>query len=366
MHYAIALDIGTTNIQSLLVELSSKRQIDYLTAKNSQAAYGDDIITRLGLSLKDRNLQKKINKSVIEDIDLLIGLILRRKGLCLRDLERVIACGNAAMHHILLGLPLEGLAKAPFRPVHKGKIFETTLEKIGLDTKGVKIPFIFLPNLGGFVGSDALCVMAETGIYKSRELVLAVDLGTNGEIILGSEEKILVASTSAGPAFESWRVKCGLYGSAFIDVISGLLKDGTIDKSGFMKKGAHIYMFGKKSVEITQSDVREFQLAKAAISSGISILRGYFEGRHISKAYITGLFGAKLNKLSARHIGVFPEDIELKKIEIRENAALLGAEKILFSKDIEKEIEPILKKITHIELHKEPAFQDTFASAMHF
>lgn len=366
MGYRVALDIGTTNIQALLIDTSHKRQIDFLNIKNSQVIYGKDIITRLGLSLKNKNIQEEMSRSLTRDLELLIGFILKRNRLSFDRLEKVIACGNSAMHHILLGLPLESLARAPFKPVHLGQIFETTLEDLGIETEEDKTPFIFLPNLGGFVGSDALCTIVETGIYRSKTPLLAIDLGTNGEIMLGSKKRIFVTSTSAGPAFEGWRIKCGIYGSALIDVVSDLLKNGTIDKSGFMRKGSFTYKLVGRPVEINQKDVREFQLAKAAISGGIHILKRHLGNTDIRKVYITGLFGAKINKSSAKAIGVLPDGIDLNKVEIKQNAALLGAKTLCCCRNINKKLDPIMRIIEHIELHKEPAFQDTFTASIPF
>ena len=366
MRYAIALDIGTTNIQALLIDTVSKKQIDYLFTKNTQSLYGKDIMTRLDLSLRNKNIRGKINKSMIEDLTLLIGFILKRNKLSVKRLSKVIACGNSAMHHLLLRLPLESLARAPFRPVHLGEIFKTTLGKLEIERKDNKIPFIFLPNLGGFVGSDALCVIIETDMYKNKKPTLAIDLGTNGEIILGSKKKVLVTSTSAGPAFERWRVGCGIYGSVLIDIIDELLKNGSIDKSGFMKSGLQTFKIGDRYVNITQKDVREFQLAKAAISSGIKILRERFGSTNIHKVYITGLFGAKINKKSAKGIGILPWDIDLNNVEIKQNLALLGARTLLSPGNIKKKLNSIVNKIEHIELHKEPRFQDTFTKAIPF
>jgi len=366
MKYAIALDIGTTNVQALLIEVLSGRHIDYLSVINSQAIYGEDVITRMARSLKSDDIREKIRKYILEDITILIGLLLKRKNILPNSLEKIIVCGNSTMHHILLGLPLEGLARAPFRPAHKGKIYETSLGKLGITSGSAETPFIFLPNLGGFIGSDALCVILQTEMYESDNLTLAVDLGTNGEIMLGSKKRILAASTSAGPAFESWQIKCGIYGSALIDVMTKLLGDGTIDKSGFMKKGKLTLKVGRRDVEVTQKDVREFQLAKAAISAGIKILRRSFKGKSIKKVYITGVFGSKLNKANAKKMGVLPEDIKLDKVEIKEKSALLGAGSLLRHTNIDKDVEPITKKIEHVELHKAPDFQEVFTQSIHF
>lgn len=366
MKNTIVLDIGTTNIQGILVNASSGRETDYLSIKNSQIVYGEDVITRLGRSLKDPALHKRIGESLKEDLSLLIGCLLERNGILQENVEKIIACGNSPMHHLLLGMPLESLARAPFQPAHKGKVFRTALDKLCGKSGFRHIPFIFLPNIGGFIGSDALCVILDTKMHEKNESTLSIDLGTNGEIMLGFKDKIFVASTSAGPAFEGWRIKCGVYGSTIIDIVSDELRNGTIAPSGFMEKGKAIYRLGSRDIEITQKDVREFQLAKAAISAGIKILMRLSGDRSISRVYITGLFGSRLNTENAQKIGILPTGLDVDKVIIKDRSALLGAKSLMGYKDIDRKLAPVLKKIEHIELHKEPDFQEVFAQAIHF
>ena len=368
MSYAVALDIGTTNIQALLVNLSSKKKIDYLNVKNSQIFYADNVISRMDFAMRSKQSEEKLRDSLKADISLIISALLKRKNISIDKLEKVVSCGNAVMHHILLNLSLESLARAPFRPLHTGRISDTTLEALGIDLGRTekKTPFLFLPNLGGFIGSDALCVIVDTKIHKTKSEALAIDLGTNGEIILGCQNKILVASTSAGPAFEGWHIKCGVYGSSIIDIMSEFLRDREVDKTGFMKRGLFKYNLGNRIIEVTQKDVRQFQLAKAAIASGVNILKEHCSNKKISKIFITGLFGVKINKSNARQIGLLPKDIGLDRIHIRQNSALNGLKELLFARSIEKVIDPIIKRIEHIELHKEPGFQDAFTSSLQF
>ena len=366
MRYAICLDIGTTNVQGLICDMRGTRQIGYLTIKNSQVFYGADVITRLGRSLKSASIYENIRQGLINDLTILIALLLKKNSLKAEDIDKIIACGNSAMHHIALKLPLENLAYAPFEPAYKGNTYKSTAEKIGIKDIPEHTPFYFLPNIGGFVGSDALCVIIHTGMHESEALILSVDLGTNGEIMLGSKKKIAVASTSAGPAFESWRIKCGVYGSTLIDIMTDLLKKGVIDKSGYMGQGKYIYADGNREIKVTQKDVRGFQLAKAAISTGINLLRTFFRGEKISKVYVTGIFGSKLNKFNAKEIGIFPEDIQSSKIEVKDKAALLGAASILRHKDIDAYLSRIIKITEHIELSRDPDFQGVFTQAMQF
>ncbi|MFH1791287.1 MAG: ASKHA domain-containing protein [Candidatus Omnitrophota bacterium] len=366
MKHAIALDIGTTNIQAFLLDIPTNRPSDYLTIRNRQAVYGSDVITRLGRSIKDVSVRDKLRSGVIGDIEILIGLLSKRMKTGGDRLDRVIACGNSAMHHLLLGLPLEKLALAPFMPSHRKTVYRTTLGTMGIDSPAKDAPFIFLPNLGGFVGSDALCVIADTGMQKAKGLTLAIDLGTNGEIILGRKGKILVASTSAGPAFESWHIKCGIPGSDIINVMSGLFDERVIDKGGFMKTGETTCHLPNGVIRVTQSDVREFQLAKAAIAAGVAILRKAFKNERIKKVYVTGVFGSKLNKRNARRTGILPGDVALGNVTVRPKAALNGAKILLKSKNLNTALHALMRGIKHVELHKTPDFQEIYAACMSF
>lgn len=365
MRYSISLDVGTTNIQALLIERRANRWVDSLSIKNSQVVYGSDVITRLGQSLKSDEIREGLRSGVLKDLELVLGLLLKRNSISIDLIDNVVACGNSAMHHILLGLPLENLAWAPFRPGYIDKLFRSRLGEIGVS--GFKdIPFLFLPNLGGFVGSDALCVIIDTHIPDFGELILSIDLGTNGEIVLGSRSRIVVASTSAGPAFEDWRIKCGVHGSTLIDIISAHLVSGEIDKSGYVEKGNFVHHSANSEITVNQKDVREFQLAKAAISTGIRILRRRFSGEKISKCYITGIFGCNININNAKEIGIIPADISLENIALKGSSALYGAGSLSQYDDIGARIGPILEKIEHVELHKEPGFQEVFAQGIGF
>jgi len=233
------------------------------------------------------------------------------------------------------------------------------------------------------------------GIDESDSNALAIDIGTNGEIILGSKDKIRAASTAAGPAFEGWHVSCGMRatdgaiesiretagelqlkvigggeprgisGSALIDIVAILLNRGRIDASGKMGKDFVIHG-GKKKIVLTQADVRQVQLAKGAFSSGASFLKK-LSGREIDKVFITGSFGRYLNKESAARVGIVPKDTAAKGIEFIDNGALKGAEGFIMDKESAlKRIENILAKTEHVSLARDEDFQRHFASAMGF
>lgn len=364
MKYAAVIDIGTTNIQALSLNLSRKKEEDYLTFPNSQAVYGSDVITRLGQSLKSNTLQGNIKQSVIKDLDRAVSALIRRRNINPADLAKIVVCGNAAMHHIMLGLPLDSLARAPFEPVSRRKIVVKTSNDVGIAPKGAD--FIFLPNIGGFAGSDALSVIVETNMHESDSPILAVDLGTNGELILGSREKMLVATSAAGSAFSDWHISCGIKPSEMIDVVSDLFSAGEITESGLLKQGEVKRNVNGMVITLTRKDIRAFQLAKAAISAGIEILTGRLSVKTIKAAVFTGVFGSSINMEKARNVNLIPHNISIESIETRERCALEGAAIIAQREDIQSYLDPILAKIEHVRLAEDRSFNKTFTDAIKF
>jgi len=365
MKCVACVDAGTTNIQACLGLITDKGPAEYVTVRNTQAIYGEDVVTRLAGSLKKPAIKEAVRKTILEDISSAVNSLLekcRGGGECL---ERIVVCGNPVMHHIILGLPLENLAYAPFEPAYKAKIFKTTVRGSGLHIKNEKAEFIFLPNIGGFVGSDALGVAADTGMHRSSGAVLAVDLGTNGEILLGNKTKIVAASASAGPAFATNGVDFSLNASDAVDAVSILLKNKDIETNGFMPFKEKILRLRGKKIKITQKDIRRIQLAKAAVRAGIDILRKHMPGE-IKKVVLTGLFGSHVDVKKAVSIKLLPEDIGARMVMVRERSALCGAWKLAKSRDIDKDVRAIVSKIEHVELHKDPEFQDIFAGSMGF
>lgn len=348
--YAVLLDIGTTNIQALLLESGGKKELGYVSIPNSLSRYGKDVITRFANSLTGRPASGEIKRSILKDVNRVIRGFIRKNNLKDLEISAIAACGNTAMHHAALGLPFDTLLRSPFKPAHKRILFTENARKFGIDIKNTKAHFTFLPNIDGFVGSDALCVIMATGMHKRKALRLAIDMGTNGEIIMGNSSKILVASASAGPAFE---VKY-LYGTEMIDAVAALLKNGILDKAGFLKRKA----------SVSQEDIRKLQLAKAAISGGIKVLKERFPRRNIREVFITGLFGTRLNISSAKLIGIFPRGAG--RITVVDRAPLKGLKEVFGASDSERCFSGILKKIQHVELHREKAFFPSFTQSLLF
>jgi len=393
--FGIALDIGTTNISGALVDLDEKEIVLSLDRPNEQAIYGDDVISRLKFATKENGINE-LNKKLVTSIDSVIKTLISRAEVTPSRITRILAVGNAAMYHLIFLLPVNTLARAPFSP------FETQLVRkkakdVGLrDLKGCE--FVFLPTIGGFVGSDTIGVISALDMHKQEGLKLAVDLGTNGEVILGNRKKILVTSTAAGPAFEGWHISCGMRpvpgaivyfemkngkttlktikdlpprgiaSSGLIKIVNTLIEGSYIDGTGRLTgEEFSIYKDDERKICVNQKDIREIQLAKSAIQTAITFLMINYGIGHddIGEVIITGKFGGSLNKEDLIKIGIVPYELKEKSFTFMENLALKGA-CLFLTEDRMNEIDAVLKIARHIELHKERTFQEEFAKGMHF
>lgn len=389
----VALDIGTTTVQGRLLDLKKKKVLSYFSCLNKQLPHGHDIISRIKFCLEKPQGLEKLQRNVISSVNDVIDNLSALAKTDIDDIRRIVAVGNAAMYHFTLSLSPKKLTTPPYEPEYKDAVHKRA-GSLGINASG-DCEFEFLPSIGGFVGSDAIGVMLAADIDKSRAPALAVDLGTNGEIILGSEAKIWVASTAAGPAFEGWHISCGMRpvegaieavredggklrlkvigdaapkgisGSGLIDIIAILLRRSYIEKSGRIRRDFVLRRNGRR-IFISQRDVRQVQLAKAALSAGISFLRKAGAGK-IARFVITGKFGRRLDIDNARRVGIVPPDIEDDNIEVIEDGALKGACMYLLEKEAASaRIRDILRRTEHIPLGNSKNFQNAFTSALAF
>ena len=301
--------------------------------------------------------------------------------------------GNTVMHHLFCGLSLEPLSHFPFESASPGlQVFPSA--DLGWDLPGN--PAVrFLPCLGSFVGSDILAGLLATQLHESEPLAALIDLGTNGEIVVGNRERLLCASTAAGPAFEGARIsmgmraatgaisevraqdgklRChvlgnaqprGICGSGLVDAVAAGLDLGWIKPSGRLVRGESLALAGP--VSLNQWDVRELQLAKGAIAAGLRILLEHWgaEKEALAQIYLAGAFGNYINQASARRIGLldFPAD----KVKAAGNTALLGAKLALFGLQQHAGAYPdILSKVRHVSLNEDERFLDRFVAEMGF
>ncbi len=386
----VAVDVGTTTLAAQVVDLDEGRVLGVRTALNPQARYGSDIMSRVDAAVSGRDggeLTALIRTKIGELVSELLTALQPRAG----GPTQIVLVGNTVMHHLFCGIDLEPLSHVPFETRRNG------LEAMDGRALGWQVPdgtpVKFLPCLGGFVGSDILAGILATRIHESKSLVGLIDLGTNGEIVFGNRERIVCASTAAGPAFEAGRISMGMRaapgaisevrltpggpvchvlgsgpprgicGSGVVDAVRAGLEIGVLEGSGRLTRETRLWMLCPP-VSITQSDVRELQLAKAAVAAGIRILlkRWGATPHDVSRLYLAGAFGNYVSRASARRIGLVPFSEET--VVPAGNTALLGAKLALFEDD--GEFAGIRSRIEHVPLASDPQFQEIFVEEMHF
>jgi uncharacterized 2Fe-2S/4Fe-4S cluster protein (DUF4445 family) len=409
----IAIDLGTTTIVAQLVDLRTGHVLAVRTALNEQAKHGADIMSRVEYAVAAHGHEKLVvlvRKQVGEIIQELLASVsvpehraephgasanssASADAHSRQSLKSIIIVGNAVMHHLFAGLDLEPLSHVPFEPRSPG------LQRFGPADLGWDLPTAatirFLPCLGGFVGSDILAGVLATKLHETASLCALIDLGTNGEIVVGNRDRLLCASTAAGPAFEAARIsmgmraasgaisevhveggalRChvlglgkprGICGSGLVDAVAGGLDLGWIKPSGRLAAGQSLAL--TPPVILTQTDIRELQLAKGAIAAGLRILLDHWGAAlsDLSRVYLAGAFGNYVNYASARRIGLLDFPPEL--VQASGNTALLGAKIALFTlHDHDGAYPGILEKIKHVSLHEDPRFQDIFVEEMTF
>ena len=391
----LLLDIGTTTISAEIIDSEMAKPLAHGIILNSQYEIGEDIISRMDFAIKSRQNILILQKKAANSINRLTQRLLKEGSIKSKDIKRVFCACNSAMHHILLGIDILPLITPPYRINQKSEI-TVFADMVGLKIrKNLKITF--LPNIGGFVGSDALCSILASRIYKSKDLRVVIDMGTNGEIILGDMHRISAASTAAGPAFEARHIKNGMpavegaiagvkvknnhvklnvigsiepkgiTGSGLIDACYQLYQNGFIDRSGKMQAEEFIlYKKGKKKIAVTQSDIRKLQLAKGAMLAGMKVLlrRYKADSSDIKQIMLTGSFGTRLNAKSVIGIGLIPK-VNIERVKYIKNAVLTGLRLWVKDKSIRDNIFSILGTIEHIPLFGK-AFGKEFAASLHF
>lgn len=378
--YGIAVDLGTTTIVSQLVDLSDARVVAVETSINPQTKFGSDLISRIKACLEGNQTQmKELIRSVIG------GMIERLLSKQLVTINKVVIVGNTAMQLIFSGEEVSGLSVYPF--------FVPNIDMKHFSTNELNWNFAvlegvwFYPSIASFVGSDILAGILATGLYQKSDYVALIDLGTNGEIAVGNQDRIVCASTAAGPAFEGASITMGMRAEtgaiSSIDLNNGNITTKTIgnikpkgicgsaliDAVTVFRKLNLIGLFGEiysgeskinvdENIYLTQKDINEFQLAKSALATGMTILLQNLSihNDQIKEVYIAGGFGNYINLQNVTEIGMINHPPEI--IRRMGNTALIGAKMFLFE-DINV-IEEILDKTTHVNLEGNPHFQDIF------
>lgn len=390
--YFIAIDIGTTTLALVLANVSDGSIVKKYTTANPQRLFGADVISRIKASNEGKGhiLKTLIRNELLNGINTLVEDCTVKR----QDIRKIVISGNTAMIHLFMGYPCDGLGTYPFTPYKQGLVYASSDEIFDIEEK---IPLVILPGISVFVGGDITAGLMACSFYHMEKPCLFIDLGTNGEIALGNKEKILVTSTSAGPAFEGGNISCGvgsipgaichvsirdgsisyetidgappvgLCGTGIIELTSQLLKEGIIDSSGLLIDEYFDKGFDIGSIKFLQEDIRKLQLAKAAIRAGVQILIDNYgiTYEQLDRVYIAGGFGYYLDIIKAIDIGLLPQ-VVLNKTEAVGNTALSGAILAAIDSHGTKKVEHIVSVSEEIHLSNEKDFNDLFIRYISF
>ena len=372
--YALAYDIGTTTVVCYLIDGKTGEISDSLGCENPQRAFGADVISRIQyvMDTGSSELKNRLEQTMRE---------LAWKIASDKEISMVSVVGNTAMHHLLLGIDPKPLTVPPYMP--------QSLDAV--EQEGLRI----LPNIAGFVGGDTVGCMLAAEFDKRQSLTLLLDIGTNGEMVLGNKIQRLACSTAAGPAFEGAKITCGmggakgavdhvwiedgrlrwsvigggaakgLCGSGLLDLVACLLELGIISETGRMD--CETFYLGDTGVYLTQKDVREVQLAKGAIRAGIELMCSHrgVKPEQIEEVLLAGAFGNYLAPKSACKIGMIPPCLE-EKIRPIGNAAGMGAAMCAAHKEAFETAKHLAAQTEFLELASKADFQDLFVDCLSF
>ena len=409
----IAVDVGTTTIVAHLIDLNSFKPIDSEATYNSQMKYGEDYIQRIIYSMQNNALEEMQN-SVVNDINGLINILVKNNLKNLHDITAVVCSGNTAMTHFLLALDPSNIRKEPYIPsANNIPVIRAAEVGIAINKRGL---LYILPSVAAFVGSDITAGILAIGLYEKDELSLFIDIGTNGEVVVGNKEWMMCCSASAGPSFEGSDISHGMRaakgaieklsisknggnfnieyktidnvrargicGSGLLDCVAHLVRNGIIDRTGKFQKGLDSdrvretddgleFVIVKKEdsdinkdIVITQADISNLIRSKAAIYAAVSTLLKSMEMsiNDIEKVYIAGGFGNYLDVRSAITIGMLP-DMDSSKIKFAGNTSVAGSKLALLSKEAFEAAKGVASSMTYFDLMGNNKFMDEFISS---
>jgi uncharacterized 2Fe-2S/4Fe-4S cluster protein (DUF4445 family) len=411
----LAIDLGTTKIAAYLFDLTSGRTLESRGLMNPQIAYGEDVIARITLAEQDEGKRALLPQLVVAAINEAASEMCARVDAEVSHIVDMVVVGNTAMHHLLLGLPVMQLALAPYVPAVASAL-DVKARDLGLRlAPGAYVHL--LPNVAGYVGADHVAMLLATQVEEQRGLVLAIDIGTNTEICLANEGVLTSASCASGPAFEGAHIKhgmraasgaierlrlvegsiecetigggppVGLCGSGIVDAMAQLFLAGVLDRHGRMQDHPRVREVDgvrefvlvdepelisgstgqgrQRGIVFTQHDVRQVQLAKGAMRTGIEMLLAT-SGRkmeEIDAVIIAGAFGSYIDISNAITIGLLPR-LPLERFRQVGNAAGMGAKLALVSRAKREAAQALASRIGYLELAAHPLFPATFAQAM--
>ncbi|MDH4205454.1 MAG: ASKHA domain-containing protein [Desulfobacteraceae bacterium] len=414
--FGLAVDIGTTTVVGYLFDLFQGNLIAVDSALNIQSALGSDVVSRIEYALNTPDGLDRLQNMVADTINHIIENLCSAGGISSGNIYGIVTVGNTSMHHLFLGISPKLLARSPYNPI-TGRVLWVRANVLKLKVS-LMAQVICLPLVSGFIGSDTVGVVLATGLHRSQIPKMAIDIGTNGEIVLTDGKTMIACSCAAGPAFEGAQIQCGMRGvsgaidrvefsensfryhvidesppegicgSGLVDAVAAMQKAGLVSGDGrllskeqapqtsysrMLNRGkykefvlsAKDRFSGAKEVVITQKDIRELQLAKGAMMAGIRILLNTMglQEEDVREVYLAGAFGNYLRAESAMAIGLLPVFKNARITQVG-NAAGTGAKMALLSTRALNEALRIARRIKYVELAKIPEFQQQFMKGM--
>ena len=418
--YGLAFDIGTTTVVGMLWDFKRGVLIGTLAETNPQGAYGADVISRITFAAEKEENRRLLHDQIVACLNRITERLCETHGVGRETIRHAVVCGNTTMSHLFAGYDPCSLATAPFQPAYIGTVLRRARE-LGMII-WPEGPVMLIPNIAGHVGGDITAGILATRLEQQTGKSLLIDIGTNGEIVYCQEGMMLACSTAAGPAFEGaaiyqgmravagaieevriteedvwFRVigqipPIGICGSGLIYAVAEMKRKGLINKTGRIasteeyarkhigsplcerlrtgedgREFVLVHRAEGQDIVITQKDIREVQLAKAAIAAGIQLLMRCAGSRpeDLDRIVLAGAFGNYIDQTSAVRIGLLPE-IAFDRIIAAGNTAGAGTLMAVASEQENQLIRKIPQKVKHIELAEEPAFQEAYISAMSF
>ena len=411
--YGVSVDVGTTTVVAHLIDLNTSEILATDATYNSQITFGEDVITRLIYAKNEVGGRERLHEAIIGNINTMIGNTVSAAGINIQDVMCVLCAGNTTMMHFLLDLDSSNIRREPYIPAATHLAPARAIEiGIQINPRGL---LYAVPCVSSYVGGDIVSGVLASGIYRSSQLSMLIDVGTNGEIVVGNSDWLMCCSASAGPAFEGGEVKFGMRathgaiekvkvldkgekvetvviadekprgicGSGLIDVISELRRQGVLDRGakfaepGYCSRlrqnteGSEFVLAysGETAIDrdivITQADINNLVRSKAAVYAGAAVLIKSMDlsFNDLDQIYIAGGFGNYLDLKGSIAIGLLP-DIPLEKVKFIGNSSLTGAKVALLSRAALDEIEKIAQMMTYIDLSSNNQFMDEYSSAL--
>jgi uncharacterized 2Fe-2S/4Fe-4S cluster protein (DUF4445 family) len=400
--YAIAFDLGTTTVVATLLDLETGTPAAVRSMLNRQQPYGADVISRVSATMLDENALSALEARAHETLSQLAGEVCEEAGVPPHDVYEIVVVGNVTMTQLALGIDPEPLSMAPFI-VASHDLPPALASDFGVSVHP-RAPAVVFPSLGAYVGGDIVAGMLASGLTRDKRVRLFIDVGTNSEIALGSNERVLATAAPAGPAFEAAQIRCGMRaadgaiegvkirdgelelqvigdtdpigicGSGLVDCVAEMVAAGLLDHSGRFTDDPRMTKIGEErvfmladDVYLSQRDVRELQFAKASIATGWNILLREMglEPDDISQVLLAGSFGAYLSPASAVRIGLVPR-LALPRIVSAGNVASEGAKMAALSHRERAEARSIVHEVEYVELSGREDFNDMFVDQLAF